>query len=1375
MIKNKLIPSNTFALFTLSITMFISLSLNESSAQRSDITNNNVLRNDGISKQEAAPEIQDHKIISSTESYLELELYPQFDKNYDFKNSASSTEKKGSPDVKMRSFPIYLPVTSNNRVEILDEKYEDVQNVELNPVPTSKLGKDKDLMPEYIKDEKAFSINKLLPGTSAEVVNAGALRNKYFGFLNIYPAQYNPVTNTLRKYSYIRVRVVFGGNPVYQIKPLNIQEKQFFLGAAINSGAAERWSTTEFNSLGDHMVINSVLAGGDYYKIEVRESGMFRMDRNFLQSNSINIGNADPRTIKIYGNGGGELPYNNAEVSPTDLVENKIFVAGEDDGRFDDNDYIIFYGRSPNEWRYDTIARSYAHSLNHFATSNYYFITFGGTNGQRMTSANSVNQPGINPVSSFRERFFEEPELSNLGSTGYLWLSQRINLNESFTFNKELKGYVDGSLVNFRFRFGNGASPANYWRLEDLNSNFLTTQYVPGISGFSHINLSYIGETFHGVNYPLQAGKRNINFKASLPSQNGNTANVAGYYDYYEVQYDRFFSADNNQLRFNSPDTNATVEYRINNFTTADIKLFEVTHQENVNIINPISFANGTVVFQYLLSKDSPKEFYVVGGNNFKTPSSVSAKIANQNLKGDFADGASFLIISPKEFLSAANRLKAHREVPGAGYLKTFVIDVEKIYNEFSGGLPDPVAVRNFLKFTYKNWDQRPFYVLFMGDGSYDYKNIYLLYSNGIRNWILPIERDSEFANDVDSYCSDDYIVEINENNSQPSVDNTPDFASGRLCVNSLVEANNVVDKIIAYEDPQNFDKWRNLNMYVADDGWTTDNTGGQEGSLHTDQCEDVAQNHTPAHVKKEKIYIVSYPSEFTPQGRRKPGANSDIIKGWNDGRLVINYTGHGSVDLWAHEHVFVRQVSIPQLNNKNKYPFVTIASCDLARWDDPYLISAGEQLVNLKDKGAIGVSAAVRPVYALPNATYNNKFYDNMYKKEDLNFPLRLGLVMFNVKQTLHGDNDLKFALICDPTLRLGVPQYFSKVDSINNTPATEVFNMKALQKIKISGSILRPDSTFWGDYNGKIDLTVLDVDKNISVIDFGFTFNYKQDGGIIYSGKANVVNGKWTTDFVVPRDISYSPGRGKIIGYFQNNFSDGVAYSNNFIMSGLDSTALADSTGPVINIFMDNRNFRSGDMVNQNPKLIADFSDQSGMNLTGTIGHKIEAVLNDDANNKIDLTALYTSASGFQDGSVEYQMENLADGKYKMEVKAWDTYNNFSSQTIDFNVKSNSDFALESIYNYPNPMQDFTNFVFQHNFDSPLTADIKIYTVSGRLIKELNKTNITDKFVNIDWDGTDTDGDIISNGTYIYKIIIKTEDGNFSKSSSGKLAKLK
>jgi len=747
--------------------------------------------------------------------------------------------------------------------------------------------------------------------------------------------------------------------------------------------------------------------------------------------------------------------------------------------------------------------------------------------------------------------------------------------------------------------------------------------------------------------------------------------------------YNRAFnSADGNYLRFNGLDTNAIVEYQPGGYNTPDVKVFDVTNFPNTKIITPISYTGGQVRFQSQAVINMPNDFHVVGGTNYKIPASISGRIPNQDLKGSLSAGADMIVFYPKEFTSAANRYKTYRENSGLNSLKVTLVDIDQVYNEFSSGAVDPVAPRNFLKFAYNNWTIRPTYVMFFGDGTYDYKNIYNL---SIRNFLPPIELNSEQSDDISSYCSDDFTAEINECSLFP-IPAKPDFGHGRLCINTETEANIVIDKIIAYESPSNFGRWRDKIMYVADDGWTTENNQGQEGSLHTGQCEDLAENHTPRYFEKEKIYIVSYPAITTPQGRRKPSVNPAIINGWNEGRLVINYTGHGSTDLWAHEHIFERQISIPLLNNVNKYPLLTIASCDLARWDDPYAVSAGEQLVNEANKGAIGVIAAVRPVYSSPNAEFNNLLWDNFaYKKDTFNLPIRIGKAMFNVKQIRFLENDLKFSLICDPALRIGIPQYFTRIDSINGTPGGELTQMKALQKIKISGSILRPDSSYWADYNGNISLKVLDVDKQIHIEDFGFPFDFRLDGGIIFTGNTTVSNGQWNVEFIVPKDISYSNGFGKILAYFQNATSDGVGFSNNFSVNGIDSTAAQDTIGPQISVFLDSKNFRSGDLVNQNPKLIVDFFDAYGMNLTGTIGHKIEATLNNNEENKIDLTQYYNTTSGYQYGTVNYQFENLQSGRNTITIKAYDTYNNYSVATVDFTVQNSAALTLANVYYYP------------------------------------------------------------------------------------------
>lgn len=1319
-----------------------------------------------IIKSDGFTQSSDYKVTASNSNFFEVEFYPQYISNINFVNSDFDFDKKGSPGLGFRAFPLFLSSDKNCRTEIIEIKYDKVDNIQVKPIPYLKKGKDKMTENVYENDMSIYGNNAFYPSTHINFVNSGILRDKYYGHLKIYPVIYNPVTSTAQKISYIKVRVYFEDTPAISQRKYSAEEYAFLAGAAYNSHNAINWTVKPSQILSPRSVQNSVLSSGNFHKLEIKETGIYKLDKAYLQNAGINTNDIDPATFKIYGTDGRMLPFDNAEIVPTDLSEMKIFVATDASGKFE---YLLFYGKSLEDWKFNIFTRKYNHYINYYAYNNVYFLSYGGALGRRVSVSNSTNIPNIPPLSYFMDKYFSEPEVLNLGSTGNIWLSQRIGLDGSFNFSRNLPGYVQGSNLFLKIRLGNSTYyNLGYFLIKDDNSSFSNVYPISGVSNpFSHITLEELN-----YQYSLNPGATSSALKVSLPSQY-NYPSAQGHYDYYEVQYSRSLnSVSNDFIRIWAPDTLANLEFQVSPFSNSDIRIFDVTEFNSIKIINPISFTNGVIRFQDEIAI-YPKEYIISSFSNFKNPISISPKIPNQNL-GGITDGADFIIFSHPDFISAANRLKSHREAAGKHYLKTYVFDINQVFNEFSGGLPDPLAMRNFLKHAFINWQIKPVYVLFLGDGSFDYKNIYNLSQ---KNYVPPVQKSDPQINEISSYVSDDFLVEINESYIEP-MPGRPDFATGRFTVNSLAEANTMVDKIIAYESASSIGNWKKKIMYVADDGWTTENNQGQENSIHTDQCETIAEIYTPKDFERDKIYIVTYPAIITPQGRRKPGANVDIIKGWNDGRLVINYVGHGSTDLWAHEHVFVRDESIPQLTNKNKYPLVTIASCDLARWDDPFLISAAEQLAGESNKGAIAVIAAVRPVYSAPNATFNNYLWNNfMFAKDTLNLPIRIGRAMYNVKNQLPSisENDAKFCLVGDPSLRVSIPQYFTKIDSINNVATPDIAELKALQKVKISGRVLRPDSTFWSDFNGNINLKVLDVDRQILLYDFGYPFSFKLDGGNIFSGTAKVQNGKWFVEFVVPKDISYTNGTGKMLCYFSDGTNEGSGFNNTFIMAGLDSNAAIDTTGPKITLFMDSRNFRSGDLVNQNTKIIADFFDENGINLTGTIGHRIEAIINDDESKKIDLTSYYNSTNSYREGTLEYPIQNLAEGTYKIKLKAWDTYNNSGYSEVDFIVKNNSELAFTEVYNFPNPFKDVTNFIFQHNSDSPISVNIKIYTVSGRLIRDLNRTNINTKNVNIEWDGLDSDGDALANGVYLYKVIIKSDDGNFSKTTLNKLAKLK
>ena len=182
--------------------------------------------------------------------------------------------------------------------------------------------------------------------------------------------------------------------------------------------------------------------------------------------------------------------------------------------------------------------------------------------------------------------------------------------------------------------------------------------------------------------------------------------------------------------------------------------------------------------------------------------------------------------------------------------------------------------------------------------------------------------------------------------------------------------------------------------------------------------------------------------------------------------------------------------------------------------------------------------------------------------------------------------------------------------------------------------------------------------------------------------------------------------------------------------------------------------------------------------MNTTGTgVGHKLEGILNKKLNDPIDFTNYFTGDlnTGGRSGTINYKFNSLEIGDNELLVKAWDVFNNFSEEITYFSVVDGNDLVIRDIYNYPNPFSDRTQFTFQQNLSKPIDVKIKIYTIAGRLIKEIEEVNLNDRFVVINWDGRDADGDQLSNGTYLYKVIIKSVDGEFNKSVLGKLAVIK
>ncbi|MFI5145103.1 MAG: type IX secretion system sortase PorU, partial [Ignavibacteria bacterium] len=1113
-------------------------------------------------------------------------------------------------------------------------------------------------------------------------------------------------------------------------------------------------------------IINSVMSSGDWYRIEIRDNGdgksdgIYKITKSFLESAGINLSNVDPGKIKMYGNGGDMLPVDFSSPRVTDLDEIPIYIRGDSDGHFDENDYILFYGRSVNNWALDSVFHKFNHYLNIYSGINYYWICLNTANyGKRMQVIPSDNNPGLVP-SSFREMIFYEPELFNLNSEGNVWLGNGSSNGQSVYWNNTLAGLEDNTNILYKIKVASRVLDwyTNYMLLKEVNSSMSDFYFPLGTIAGGWGPWIWTGDT----NFIINSSQKN---NGELSSFRGtfftNDPSGLDYLDWMEIQYSRRLnSVSGDFLRITDTNKNVTVQYNVSPFSGSQVRIFDASVHDSVKIISPLILSANNVRFQKMQSKDA--KYFVVGPNGYKTPSGISPKFPNQNLH-NITDGADFIIISYKDFIPAANRLKAKREAPGPGdpsYLKTIVVDVEQIYNEFSGGLLDPVAIRDFIKYSYDNWTRKPSFVCLLGDGSFDYKNIRVQTTD----FIPPYEVCTPDIDQINSNAMDAFFVQLTPGHLRP------DLAIGRIPAGSLDAANAYMDKLDCYEDGNYNGFWKNKFMFVADDGYTPN---GNDGPEFTNQSEDIANLFTPKTIEPEKVYLIMYPAVITPQGRRKPAANADIIKNWNNGCTAVHYIGHGAPDVWANEYVFENNTTIPALNNSCRYPFVSVASCDFGKFDVPFSSCGAELLTISANKGSIGTLAATRPTLGESNAAFMCDFWDILYFNIDtLLLRNRFGTALFQALQVDTNANSLKFVLLGDPSVRTRIPRFRSRIDSIEGLADD---TMRALSRIKIFGSVMHPDSSLWTDYSGKMYLKIFDADRYDTMYnEHNDMYHFILPGGIIFSGTQNIKNGLWTAEFIVPKDLSYQNKTGKLIDYFYNGGSDGSGIYTGFIVGGIDPDAGRDTTGPIINLFLNDRNFRSGDVVNENFSMLVDLFDESGINTTGTIGHKIEATFNDDINEKIDLTTYYNSDSTFKTGHISYPVTGFSPGRYKLNLKAWDTYNNSSIVELYFTVASSVSLQVLNIYNIPNPFKDNTVFTFQHNYPDPINAKIKIYTVAGRLIKEIDRYNISEKFVSIPWDGHDADGDRLSNGVYIYKLTVETGKGN-SIVNTGKLAVLR
>ncbi len=1299
---------------------------------------------------------QDLRILSSDANSILIEYRP-FIKDTQFVafnnltfikleipgTSLENIYKSGIPQKVVKQLNIGVPGEFGNTIQIISASFT---NLSGRYLPN----------PAFIKDSSgnsfAFNIvTDYYKTTESDLVtfgDYGLVRNLPVQTIKVFPVQFDAAANNIKVYNKIIFKVNFSSAATNK----TLVNDETISSLILNWSVAKNWGERQLQSL--QKVSNSFLADGTWFRFETNEEGIYRIDRTFLQNLGADVNNLNPRTLKIFGYGGTQIPENIFNYNNKGLIENAIKIFGEEDGKFDASDYILFYARPTDFWEYDVDYRSIRRKKNFYSKRNFYWLTYAGANGKRISDKQSLNITNGTPQTFTKAFRVYEKDSVNLGSTGREYFGEQIDVNlRSRTFINSVVGWVIGTPIDYKVRVAHTSTSSTRYRIEESGSQ-IYTNFIWGIDP----HYDYGGDDIAIATYRGGITDERSVLKISLLDP---TTSTKMYLDYIEVSYNRQLRAANDNLLVFSKDTTAVLDYTFTNFSSGGIQIFDVTDFSNVKLISSSVISGGQARFQAAEKANNVSKYYAVTSSAYKTPTNA-IKVENSNIRGTIA-GSELIIISPKELKTQAERYLKYRTKDSPNKMTAQIFYMDEILNEFSGGVLDPLAIRDFIKYAYDFWQIKPSYVLLFGDGSFDYLNT-------IKNNInfIPTYQTQESLDEIYSYTSDDYYVRVSGN------DYKADLAIGRLCVQNAKEADIAIDKIISYETVQSKGDWRTTITLIADDGPTSES---DDGSLHTSQSETIANEIIPKYFSQNKIYLVAYPTAYVGSGRRKPDVNKAIINSINNGTLVLNYVGHGSPELWAHENVFEKSTSIPQLIN-SKYFFLTAATCDFGLYDDPLVQSSTEVMMNMKDAGIIAAFTAARVVFSQDNAELNDSLYKNLFSVKDFdNKPIRLGKAYFLTKQYIvNRENDEKFHLFGDPTIRLNLPIYPVSIDSVNGKSSSVQTQISALSKVKIKGSVRTSDGKL-NPLNGEVLVSVYDSEKSTHFQEMNYTV--KQQGGLIFKGNASVTNGAFTTEFVVPKDISYENLNGKVVAYFSNLSTDGIGFTNNIIVGGTDQSIANDNKGPEIEIFFDDTNFAGSYLVNPNFTLIAKLKDQTGLNTTGTgIGHKLEAILNDDPTKTFDLTNSFVGDlnSGGKSGLAKYNFNSMPFGDYKVKVKAWDVFNNLSTQESAFTVVSDEKgIVVRDVVNYPNPMTSSTTFTFQHNYNSSFNVKIKIYTIAGRLIKIIEQADLLEKFVKIDWDGRDEDGNLIGNGTYLYKLIVESMDGSIKQNILGKLSVIK
>lgn len=1085
---------------------------------------------------------------------------------------------------------------------------------------------------------------------------------------------------------------------------------------------------------------NSVLSTGRWVKIAVSSTGIYKLSHKTLAS----MGFRNPSKVRLFGYGGGVLPETNLHELTDDLPEQPLWRS---------DNYMLFFAQGTESWsrNYDG---EYLHNVNTYSKYGYYFITESDSADMLSVDAEITDSViSTDLIESYPDYVLYNPDSYSWYHSGRRFYDTDAAPVRNISLNTP--DMLAGTAI-LRVAYSANAAEGSNLKIS-LNNSAAETKYISGVADNAEATAI---ETKIKIESPA-VDKSVVKLEYSAP--NGAEGRV----DYVALNYERKLKMTANSMIFRVDNVHYNGSFRIEN-ATSDVVIWRKNSDGELSVL-PSTYNDGVVTTYSSLLKSSDEFIAVRTESAFPEPTIIKGELPNQNLHA--YSGIDMVIIVPQsgKLLEQANRLAdLHRTMDS---LSVLVVRADEIYNEFSSGTPDATAYRRFMKMLYDKAEpgKEPRYMLLFGDGAWDNRMMTTEWKGeNPADYLLCYESENSVSH-ISSYVMEDYFGMLDDGEGYNLLKDKPDIAIGRLPVKSEAEAKAVVDKILGYAMRSVPGDWRNSVLVLGDDG---------DNNIHMADADKIADRILEAdpYLLVDKIYWDSYAMEVTATGNSYPTVRKELLEKLQTGALLVNYSGHGSADVLSHELVLDKgdMKSLSSL----ALPFWVTASCDITPFDAP-LENIGENLMLNANGGAIGMLTTTRTVYASMNYRVNALFTENVLKRNADGRVTTIGEALRLTKEMLVTggsavqdltENKLHFVLLCDPALRLALPEYTLVVDSFNHQPAdVEGHIAKAGDVITVSGHV----ENSLGQHvaaNGIVYPKVFDNERTVTTFNNSLAadspFTYQDRDRVLYSGSDSVKDGRFTVTFPVPMDINYSDKDGLMLFYAELDKGRQSANGSfdRFIVGGTADNVVPDSTGPTIKMYLNTPDFRYGADVNTTPVLVAELTDKDGLNSSGNgLGHDILVSIDNNPQYTYVLNNYFSSVTGdYTRGRVKFELPELPEGKHTLMLRAWDVKNNSTTAYLGFNVVKGLKPVL-SVTPTENPATEKTTFVVEH--DRPgdnVSVQLKVVSTDGRVVWTTEKTDNSGSGVcMVDWNLTDTNGAIASPGIYLVYVMLKDANG--------------